>query len=147
MNNGPEDASLDHGDADAIAAEALRDAQEGAQLDTSLRQALRHEDPPVGFADRVVARALRQEEAVPHPPAQGRLLPWPVRQVWVRGTVAAALLLGLFEGNFAVKRFREQQRRVATATAQFQTTERVTVHALAQARAQLERAGVPLTLD
>jgi hypothetical protein len=42
---------------------------------------------------------------------------------------------------------REQQRRVVQATQQFQTTERITVRALAQAREQLQRAGVPLSLD
>ena len=65
----------------------------------------------------------------------------------MRGAIAAAVILGLFEGEGAYRRVREQQRRIAAATAQFQTTERVTVHALAQAREQLQRAGVPLTFD
>ncbi len=121
-------------------------------LGPALRRALRHEDPPGGFADRVIARALAGEQApataaTSQAVKPGRLLPWRVRPLWMRGAIAAAVILGLFEGEGAYRRVREQQRRIAAATAQFQTTERVTVHALAQAREQLQRAGVPLTFD
>lgn len=123
------------------------------ELEAALRQVLRPEEPPAGFADRVMARAGVPIAAPREAMAQGagrpgaKVLAWPVRRVWVGGAVAAAVLLGCFEGGEAWHRVREQQRRVAAATAQFETTERVTVRALAQAREQLQRAGVPITLD
>lgn len=144
MNNGPEQTNLGEGmGGDDLGLETLEPA---------LREALRQQDPPAGFADRLMARALAGDEPKqiapdPKPQDHGKLLPFRVRPLWMKGAIAAALILGLFEGEGAYKSFREQQRRIAQATAQFQTTERVTVHALAQAREQLQRAGVPLTLD
>ncbi len=142
--NGPEHTEFE---------ERTGDGELGLEvLEPALRQALRHEDPPAGFTDRLMTRALAGERAArvaaaPEAGEPGKLLPWRVRPLWMRGAIAAALILGLFEGEGAYKRVREQQHRIAAATAQFQTTERVTVHALAQAREQLQRAGVPLTFD
>ena len=144
MNNGPEE----------IDENTLTDGATPTPLEVQLRRALRPEDPPSGFADRVLARAgvaRAQPPPVPAPPggehSRGRLLSWPMRRPWVSGAIAAALVLGCFEAEITWQKVREQERRVAQATAQFQTTERVTVHALAQAREQLQRAGVSLTLD
>lgn len=144
MNNGPEYTQFAEGSGE--------DDRAPDSLEPALQQALRHEDPPAGFADRLMARA-----AAGDPPAHtaaalnhlgtNKILAWPTRSPWVRGAIAAALILGALEGESTYRRIREQQRRIAEATAQFQTTERVTVHALAQAREQLQRAGVPLTFD
>ena len=148
MNNRPEHTNLGEGmGGDELGTDAFEPT-----LEPGLRAALRHQDPPPGFADRLVARALAGDQPTATAPSSkpqdhGKLLPWRVRPLWMKGAIAAALILGLFEGEGAYKSFREQQRRIAQATAQFQTTERVTVHALAQAREQLQRAGVPLTLD
>ncbi len=173
MNNGPEDKKFDrevtrseraevqaaapannHGSDDAGFATESSDPQ----LEAALRLALRPEIPPAGFADRVMARALATEPQVQASNGQGKtsdpaivhkpkLLHWPQSRLWITVAVAASLLVGIFEGGVALKHVREQQRRIVEATKQFQTTERITVHALAQAREQLQRAGVPLTLD
>ena len=148
MNNGPEYTKFAEGSGEA------GDDLDLQLLEPVLRQALRHEDPPAGFAERLMARAIAGDRPAPLSAAAGsesakagKVLHWPMRRLWVRGAIAAALILGLFEGESTYKRIRDQQRRIAEATAQFQTTERVTVHALAQAREQLQRAGVPLTFD
>ena len=118
------------------------------ELEAALRLALRQEDAPDGFTDRVLARASGSRAApATVQPGKAGLLTWPRRRVWLGSLIAAALVVGVFEGEVAYKHVREQQRRVWEATRQFQTTERITVHALAQAREQLQRAGVPLDLD
>lgn len=159
MNNGPDPKKFEerNGGPD----------REEQQLEAALRQALRHDDPPPGFADRLMARALAGDQpsstATPAPSglppaappvaaaqparASATVLHWPVRNPWLRAGIAVVLLLGILEGESTYKRIREQQRRIAAATAQFQTTERVTVRALAQAKEQLQRAGVPLNFD
>ncbi len=120
-----------------------------AQLEAVLRHALARVDPPSDLADRILDRISTPEELQSLFGAQssGKLLHWPQSRVWITWVVAAALLLGVFGGGIVVRRVREQQRRIVQATQQFQTTERITVRALAQAREQLHRAGVPLTLD
>ena len=158
MKNEPDDllAAPDAGPQDGLADD--RFADNGALLEAfeaDLRRTLHHRDAPAGFADRLVARALAGERAAPVltpgnaslTSVEGKLRRWPERRLWLTGAIAAALIAGLFGGEVEYRRFREQQRRVAEATRQFQTTERVTVRALAQAREQLQRAGVPLNLD
>ncbi len=147
MNNGLEHTQLAEGS----------DGEEDfatAQMETALREALRPGDPPAGFAERLMARAVAGDRPaslsakpaeLSRPPA--KFLRWPAHTMWTRGAVAAALILGLLEVQSTYNRMRERQRRIAAATAQFETTERVTLRALAQAREQLQRAGVPLTLD
>lgn len=142
MNNGPEYTQSEGG--------GSRELDERV-LEPILREALARKDPPAGFTDRVMARALAGDIPATLQPApaaaKGSLLHWPVRRFWAVGAVAATLILGLFEGETTYRRFRDEQRRIAEATAQFQTSERVTMRALAQAREQLQRAGVPLTSD
>lgn len=157
MNNGPEDLKLER-DAGHTAAAAEVDAND-PELEAALRQALRPELAPAGFTDRVMARALAGSGSAPvasvasaplaaaTPRSKAKLLHWPQSRLWVTGAVAAALVAGILEGGLAVERVREQRRKIVEATQQFQTTERITVHALAQAREQLQRAGVPLSLD
>ena len=157
MNNGPEDIQFER-DArasvprvEATGALDLDHAGSGdPPLEAALRRTLEPEFPPIGFADRVMARALagdRPQSLGSKMQAHGNLLHWPQRRLWITGAIAAALVAGILEGGVAFRRVREQQRRIVEATQQFQTTERVTVHALAQAREQLQRAGVPLSLD
>lgn len=137
MNNGPETNQNPEA------------ASGDPQLEALLWHALRPEDPYTGFADRVLSRLADEQPSLPRSTTTsgGKLLAWPQTRLWITGAVAAALLVGLFEGEVAFRRAREQQRRIQQATEQFQTTERITVHALAQAREQLQRAGVPLSLD
>ena len=143
MNNEPDDLLA------ALPENMELQEPEPGLLEADLRRTLRHRDPPAGFADSVMRRALagdrpgsRSAEA-----AAGQLVCWPQRRFWLSGAIAAGVTAGIFAGAVELQRFREQQRRVAEATRQFQTTERVTMHALAQAREQLQRAGVSLDLD
>lgn len=139
MNNGPEHTKFER-DEPAV----------DPALEAALRQVLRRTDTPEGFADRVMARALAGEKPAPRSKESdggAKLLHWPQSRLWVSGAVAAALIAGLLEGGVALRHVREQQQKVVEATRQFQTTERITVRALAQAREQLQRAGVPLNLD
>ncbi len=158
MNNGPEQNEFE-GDAGAATRPFPPDESrepsaaevDDPQLEAALRLALGPELAPGGFAERVMARALAGDRPAPvanttHPQS-GKLLHWPQSRLWITGAVAAALIAGVFEGGMAWRHVREQQQRIVQATQQFQTTERITVHALAQAREQLQRAGVPLTLD
>ena len=114
-------------------------------LDRDLSSALRPVDPPDGFAERVLARAMAgdgNKATFARRSLGAKLLPWPVQSRWLGGAVAAALIAGLFAGGTTFAHRREQEHRAATATAQFDTAERVTDEALAHTRAQLERAGV-----
>ncbi len=158
MTNGPENTELGK-DAGVVAGSSAPAAAPGApameegdpQFEAAVRQALLPELPPAGFANRLMARALAGDRPLPVAGAthaqSGKLLHWPQSRLWITGAVAAALIVGVFEGGIAWRHVREQQQRIVQATQQFQTTERITVHALAQAREQLQRAGVPLTLD
>jgi hypothetical protein len=59
---------------------------------------------------------------------------------WMTGALAAVLALGVFFGGEA---YKQHERRVI-ATQEFETATHITDQALAHARQQLERAGVPL---
>ncbi len=139
MINGPKHFSADFSE----------DVAAMAELESDLRRALRQEDAPVGFADRVLAAATlgKAAPALAAPPARSKFLHWPQRRLWLTAGVAAALVVGVIEGDVAYTRTRAQKRRVVEATRQFETTERITTQVLAQAREQLQRAGVPLNLD
>ena len=105
---------------------------EQKQWEHRLTQALQHVEPPSGFADRVLQRAeeLPQRKVLVMSPRVG---------TWLTGAIAAALALGVFTGERLHQR-HERER----ATQQFETATRITDQALAHAREQLQRAGVPL---
>jgi hypothetical protein len=88
-------------------------------------------EAPMGFAERVMARAGRE-------PARGRLLVMPVRQwrAWAAGAAAAVIVMGALQGE----RVHQQHEQRAQAQRQFETAERITDQALSQARAQVQRA-------
>lgn len=157
MNIGPDDMELSKR-VDTSAAGG------DPELETALRRALKPVDAPFGFADRVLSRALVGDGAStslnsPSGPVSGgaeslrvrkdagKLLHWPQYRPWITGAVAAGLVAGVLGSSVAVHHMHEHERQVEEATRQFQTTERVTGRALAQARVQLERAGVPLNLE
>ncbi len=118
-----------------------------AGLERDLTLAMRPCELPEGFADRVLQRA-GAEDAVAASPAtvktSGKLLRWPVQKGWLGGAIAAGLLVGLFAGGTALERRHADELQAAKATAQFETAERITDHAMEQAREQVERAGVDL---
>lgn len=105
---------------------------ETKQFEVRLNEALRRVDSPEGFADRVMARV----EAAPR---RKLFVMSPRTSTWVTGAIAAVLALGIFTGQ-RVHLYHERQ----LATQQFETATRIEDQALAHARQQLERAGVPL---
>jgi hypothetical protein len=95
------------------------------RLEETLRQALRREEPPEGFAQRVLARVASPA------PAPG---PW----VWLRWAVAAALplvLLLAFQYNAERRRRAEGER----AKTQMLTALRITADKLEYAREKVLR--------
>jgi hypothetical protein len=138
VNNGPEDIDIFETEGEASA------------FHRDLTAALRHTDPPGGFADRVMARALAGEQpavlerAEPAEKPRGKLIAWPTVRAWVSGAVAAGVVAGLFAAETAVEHRRAHERQVVQATAEFQTAERITDQALEHAREQMAKAHVPL---
>lgn len=145
MKNGPE-GTEDFNENNAMQDEHTWTGE--SALERDLTAALRHVDSPRGFADRVVERALAGQQVsapIPAPePRRAKVLAWPALRPWIGGAVAAALVAGLFATETAVQHRRAQERRVSQATAQFETTERITDRALEQARRHIAQAGVPL---
>jgi predicted nucleic acid-binding protein len=113
--------------------------EEFADLERQLRHALRPVDAPVGFADRVIARA--QAGATPEP-KRARILMFPKlrSRIWIPSAVAAMLLVGV-AGERAHEQM-EQRRKAEEAQKQFETALQVTDRALEHARQQLQRAGI-----
>lgn len=105
---------------------------ETKQFEIRLNQALRRVDSPEGFADRVMQRVAAA-------PRRKVFALSPRTSTWVSGAIAAMLALGIFTGEQIHQR-RERER----ANQQFETATRITDQALAHAREQLQRAGVPL---
>jgi hypothetical protein len=144
VNNGPEDMDIFETEGEASA------------FHRDLTAALRHTDAPHGFTDRLMARALAGEQprAIAQPTAlepttdaqkpRGKVIAWPTVRAWVSGAVAAGVVAGLFAAETAVEHRRAHERQVTQATAEFQTAERITDHALEQAREQMAKAHVPL---
>jgi hypothetical protein len=105
---------------------------EEKKFEHRLTQALQRLDAPVGFADRVMVRV----EAAPR---RKVFVMSPRTSTWVSGAIAAMLAIGIFTGERVHQR-HERER----AEQQFETATRITDQALAHAREQLQRAGVPL---
>lgn len=121
-------------------------AREGDEIDPELEReltsALRPLDPPSGFADRVLARALAPVGTSEQPQQRAPLLQWSRRSAWAGWAVAAGLLASVFLGGDAWQQHRAKQLRCAEATAQFETAEKITDRALDQVRQQIAQAGV-----
>ena len=102
------------------------------QLEHRLTRAMQHVDPPLGFADSVMARATTASR-------RNVLVMSPRAGAWITGAIAAMLALGVFTGERVHQR-HERER----ANQEFETATRITDQALAHTREQLQRAGVPL---
>ena len=123
--------------------EEIQDVQNGefADLERELKQALRQVAPPAGFADRVMARALRPEQK------RGKLLVMPVRwRPWLSGAMAAMLAIGVFTAQEIRLHEQkiEQQRKAELARQQFETAVQITNETLSDVRRQIRQAGVPV---
>ena len=106
-----------------------------AEFERNLTEALRLVDPPEGFAERVMARALASEQ-----PRARVLAMRPSVRAWMSGAIAAALLAGVFVADEV--HVRRQRERGELAQQQFEAGLRITDEALQHTREQLARAGV-----
>ncbi|QMV18719.1 hypothetical protein GOB94_08520 [Granulicella sp. 5B5] len=105
---------------------------ETKQFEARLTRALQRVDSPEGFADSVMQKIAVE-------PRRKVFVMSPRTSTWVTGAIAAVLALGIFTGE-RVHEYHERQ----LANQQFETATRITDQALAHAREQLQRAGVPL---
>lgn len=102
--------------------------------------ALQQVDPPLGFAERTLARTAAPIASTV--PTTARVLTMPARNRWAAGAIAATLLAGVFAAE-QVHITREQKRAEAAAR-QFQTAVNITASTLQDVRQQLLQEGVPL---
>ncbi len=111
-----------------------------ARLDLALAQALRPVDAPVGFADRLLARAAQEAT----PPARVISMPARLRN-WTVGAIAAALLFSAAVGEQRYQRHRREQ----AAERQFETALQITAETMDQTRQQtrdqLAQSGLQVT--
>lgn len=111
---------------------------ERARFEAELTLAMRHVDPPAGFADRVMAKVAGPELR------RAKILMMPRRvQTWVGGAVAAVLMVGAVGIQQQHER-RERAEEAARAQQQYEQALQITGETLDHVRAQLQQAGVPL---
>jgi hypothetical protein len=84
------------------------------ELDDRLRNALRRESPPAGFAERVLQRA--EETGRQDGPAQPRLLRWSPRRPLV-GLAAAAALVAAVAGGIQYRNVEQARAERAAGEA------------------------------
>jgi hypothetical protein len=106
-----------------------------AEFELQLARAMRRVDAPEGFAARVLDKAEQTQKVVAMRPRSGL---WRL-QAWMSGALAAVLALGMYGAEVL-----HQRREQAKADQQFAVAMQVTDHAIAQTRAQLQRAGLKL---
>jgi hypothetical protein len=117
------------------------------EFERELAGALRRVDAPEGFAERVMARAGAEATAEspiePVTPMRAKVLAMPWRPTWwASGTIAAALLAGVFVAQ--QKHDRDQRQQAEVAQQQFDAAMRITSETLEQTRLQLQQAGVQI---
>ncbi len=108
------------------------------RLDDELRDALRREEPPAGFAERVLAAAgERPRTAMSEPP--------PLAERWrIGGWMAAAAVIALVAGGIqyqAVEKAREERARGEAAKEQVIEALRITGHKLQVVQATIKEIG------
>ena len=109
---------------------------ESAEFERQLTRAMQHVDAPEGFAERVLAKAAEPQKA--------KVLQMPRRvQAWVGGAVAAALMAGAVGIQQQHER-RERAEEAARAQQQLELALQITGETMANVRAQLQQAGVPV---
>ena len=111
------------------------------ELDDELRRVLRREDPPAGFAERVMERVNEKQPACPERVERverARLAP--AARPWVMRWAAAAVLVAALGGGYqyrAVQKARDERARGEAAKEQVMQALR-----LAGAKLQLVQATV-----
>ena len=107
-------------------------------LEAELRRVLRPVDLPLGFVDRVVARAPAPQA---QPSQRAKVLPFRSWRFAAGGAIAASLLAGSLVFEEAHQR-QARQHAAAAANQQFEAATRITDQTLQRTREQLRRAGV-----
>ncbi len=102
-------------------------------LELKLKRALEGQDPPGGFAERVMTRVAQQPAARRAPPSPASWLDWLFGRGWrmaVAGGLAAVVLAGAGLG------YRQHQQRLEgeKARAQLLTALQITGHQLTKVR-------------
>ena len=111
------------------------------EFDLELTRALRHVDPPSGFADRVMARA--QAPIEPQVPARAKVVTMPSRpRLWASGALAATLAVAAVLTQQTHE--RHERERAEVAQQQFDAAMRITDQTLEHVRQQLQQAGVQI---
>jgi len=106
-----------------------------AKFERELTLAMRAVDPPEGFAERTMARAVAPS------PVRAKVLWMPRRvRLWAGGAIAAALLAGVFFAEEAHQ--RHQREEAALAQQQFELAMRITDRTLEHTRQQLWNTGI-----
>jgi hypothetical protein len=112
-------------------------SREPDEFEQQLKRSLRRIDAPRAFVTRVLERAAVSEKPLP---ARRRVPRLPFQA----SVGAAALILALSALVTYQVHVRGKRAQVAQIQAQFDTAMRITDHALAQTRAELERTGLTL---
>jgi len=87
------------------------------EFEEQVREGLQREDPPAGFADRVMQRIAED--------GAGKVIPMRARSVWRQWAVAAALLV-IIGGGVMEQRHREQEIAGEQAREQVMTALQIT---------------------
>ena len=119
-----------------------------SSLERELRAALSPLQLPAGFAQRVIAQAERlnseaeqlDRDSDRDKQSRAVVIPFRVWQVAGGAAVAAALVAGVLASSTA-RQHRDREHQKAVATRQFEAAMRITDHALAHTRDELERSG------
>jgi hypothetical protein len=105
-------------------------------LDEELRQALRREEAPPGFAERVLAGVRRQEATEPWWRRWTRL-----HVVALRYATALVLVVAVVIGTWEYQRYRQERREGEAARQQVLLALRITSRKLQYAQAKVSEAG------
>jgi hypothetical protein len=99
------------------------------RLEDELRRALRREEPPDGFAERVLAAAAEKKQSV-----LSRFFAWP----GLRWALAGVVCLMLAVGGVEYKRVQEEQARGNAAKARLMMALRITADKIQMAQEKVE---------
>ena len=100
------------------------------RLEEELQKALRREEPPEGFAERVIAAAAERKQS-----AWKRLFAWP----GLRWALAGAMCLMLTVAGIEYKRVLDEQARGEAAKAQLMLALRITADKLQFAQEKVQK--------
>ena len=104
------------------------------RLEEELRNAMRREEPPEGFLERVLAQAARKKRSA-----------WSCVFAWngLRWAAAGALCLVLAGAGMEYRKAQQERVRGESAKAQLMLALRIAGHKLQIAQTRVQQLGVP----